>query len=110
MKKIISIIIISIVMTACTKNSKPTLAGDWEIVKAEGTFAEDNLGTHYIFEKEQFTMAKGDFKNPAKTIITDSTFTWDNGSMVSEFNYHFDGDKLMVSPKGSDQVFTLEKK
>lgn len=92
-----------------TKMEKGNLKGDWVIVKAEGMMAEENLGTHYIFDDNKLTFSKNGFDNPAKSTITDSTFTWNNGSMVMEYDYYFENNQLVAEPKGSDQKLYLEK-
>lgn len=85
------------------------LSGKWVITKAEGMMAEANVGTSYIFDSESLTFSKDGFDNKAKSTQTDSTFTWENGSMTMEYTYSFNGNQLVVKPKGSDQVLYLEK-
>jgi hypothetical protein len=114
MKTVLSILITSILF-ACgtaeneTGNDTEGLSGKWEVVKAEGMLAADNVGTVYFFEDGFLTLSKDDFDNKAKSVVTDSTFTWDNGSMISIYNYHFEGSKLIVNPDGSEQFLTLKK-
>lgn len=116
MKKLIYAVFGVALVVACSDTEKGEkmkgkegLAGNWVIVKAEGMMADENLGTHYIFEGDKLTFSKDGFDNPAKSTITDSTFTWENGSMTMEYNYHFDGSKLIAEPKGSGQKLTLER-
>jgi major membrane immunogen (membrane-anchored lipoprotein) len=116
MKTILTTIICSIIfLTSCgdssTSNSETlTLDGKWEIVEAEGFMAESNVGTEYIFEEGKLTFSKDGFDNKANSTKTDSTFTWDNGSMVMDYNYKFEGNQLIVNPAGSDQKLILERK
>lgn len=116
MKTILTTMICSVFfITSCgnsTSNSSSdlTLDGKWEVVKAEGFLAESNVGTQYIFEEGKLTLSKDGFDNKANSTKTDSTFTWDNGSMVMDYNYKFEGNQLVVNPAGSDQKLFLEKK
>lgn len=85
------------------------MVGEWKVVKAEGPFAEDNLGTIYKFDVGTLTMSKNGLDNAGKSTLTDSTFTWENGSMESLYSYKKDGRTMTVRPSGSTQVLTLEK-
>ncbi|MDD5149311.1 MAG: hypothetical protein PHC28_02370 [Flavobacterium sp.] len=99
------------IATACeNKKNSERIIGTWEIVKANGSLDDLNIGTQYLFEKESLTFSKDGFDNKAKSEITDSTFTWDNGSMKMDYTYSFEGSNLIVKLKGSDQEFVLEKK
>ena len=48
--------------------------------------------------------------NKASSTHTDSTFTWNNGTMVMDYDYKFSGEQLLVMPKGGDQTLYLDKK
>lgn len=102
-------------ITSCSNsstnsNSDLTLDGEWEVVKAEGFMSESNVGTSYIFEQNNLTLSKDGFDNKAASSRTDSIFTWDNGSMVMEYRYKFEGNQLVVNPAGGDQKLILERK
>jgi len=107
-----------VIFTSCGSKSSSsssnetgnTLSGKWVITKAEGMMAESNVGTAYIFNSGELTFSKDGFDNKAKSTQTDSTFTWENGSMTMEYTYSFSGNQLVVKPKGSDQVLYLERK
>jgi hypothetical protein len=89
------------------------LEGAWEIKRAEGSMAETNLGTVYIFNRNTLSFGKGDFLNPGKTEVTDSTFSFQaNGNeYIFMYNYKFNGDTLVVEmQKGMGQVFHMVKK
>ena len=93
-----------------TSGDKPTLDGIWEVVKADGSMAEMNVGTKYIFEGASLTFSKDGMDNKASSTHTDSTFTWNNGTMVMDYDYKFNGNQLLVMPKGGDQTLYLDKK
>lgn len=93
-----------------SSGGKPTLNGTWEIVKAEGMMAETNVGTKYIFSDTELTFSKDGFDNKANSAHTDSTFTWNNGTMIMDYKYKFVGEQLIVKPVNSDQTLYLDKK
>lgn len=114
--KLFLILILASIMISCGSNadaetsSDNSIFGTWAVIGAEGMMADANLGTNYIFEDGSLTLSKDGYDNKATCTLTDSTFTWDNGSMVMEYNYSFKKEYLIVKPKGSDQKLTLEKK
>lgn len=113
MKLLITFILTSILISCGSNsdtNSDNSIMGTWEVIGAEGMLAESNLGTNYIFEDGSLTFSKDGFDNKAKCALTDSTFTWDNGSMVTEYSYSFEKNYLIVKPIGSEQKLTLERK
>lgn len=116
MKTILTTLMISAFFISSCGNSSTnsstnlTLNGKWEVVKAEGFLAESNVGTQYVFEEGKLTLSKDGFDNKANSTKTDSTFTWDNGNMVMDYNYKFEGNQLIVNPAGSDQKLYLTKK
>lgn len=111
MKKLLIPVFGLVILAGCTtENETPMeLNGDWMVTRAIGMMADENEGTHYIFSEGRLTLSKNGFDNPAKSSVTDTSFTWDNGSMTIEYAYHFDGKRLIVEPKGSDQTLYLEK-
>jgi hypothetical protein len=116
----LSIIAMALLLMSCgnkneangaqTNSGDNTLSGSWEVTKAEGMMAESNIGTKYIFDTASLTFSKDGFDNKANSAQTDSTFTWDNGNMTMEYSYTFEGNNLVVKPKGGDQVLYLERK
>ena len=96
-----------------SNNGAPTkLEGAWEIKRAEGDMPETNLGTVYEFKGSKLAFGKGDYKNPGSTEVTDSTFSFqaDGNQLKFMYNYHFNGDTLVVSMKnGIGQVFHMVK-
>ena len=96
------------------KTPKDRLNGSWEIVEAEGTMAEINVGTRYTFEgTKRFSTKKGIIENKGDiTDISDNHYKVIFDGMQTEytFNYRFEGDKLIIEAGTEGQVFTLEKK
>ncbi|HEX2629804.1 MAG TPA: lipocalin family protein [Chitinophagaceae bacterium] len=103
------------------KESKPSenkadkaspLEGAWEIKRAEGQMADQNVGVVYEFKGNDLTFGQGSFKNPGKTIITDSTFSFQADGNELKFSYHysFKQDTLVVEMDNSGgQVFYMTK-
>ena len=60
--------------------------------------SEMNVGTVYEFKGNKLSFGKGDFKNPGKTEVTDSTFSFqaDGNEFKFMYNYKFNGDTLVV--------------
>lgn len=88
------------------------LEGAWEIKRAEGDMAELNLGTVYDFKGNKLSFGKDGYTNPGTTEVTDSTFSFqaDGNELKFMYNYHFNGDTLVVTmQKGSGQVFHMVK-
>ncbi len=100
--------------TTSTNNSPATkLEGAWEIKRAEGSMDSLNLGTVYEFKGSKLAFGKGDYKNPGKTEVTDSTFSFqaDGNELKFMYNYKFNGDTLVVEMQNSGgQVFHMIKK
>jgi hypothetical protein len=96
-----------------TKEEVPgKLEGHWVIRRAEGDMAELNVGTAYVFKGDKLSFGKDGYLNPGKTIVTDSTFSFqaDGNELVFYYNYHFNADTMVASmQKGSGQVFYLVK-
>ncbi|MGB3004971.1 MAG: hypothetical protein WBC06_00560 [Chitinophagaceae bacterium] len=89
------------------------LDGAWEIIRAEGSMAETNVGTVYDFNGNKLAFGKGGFNNPGKTEVTDSTFSFqaDGNEYKFMYNYKFDGDTLVVEmQKSGGQIFHMIKK
>lgn len=98
--------------TATKEEAPGKLEGNWVIRRAEGDMAELNVGTAYVFKGDQLSFGKDGYLNPGKTIVTDSTFSFQaNGNeLVFYYNYHFNADTMVASmQKGSGQVFYLVK-
>jgi hypothetical protein len=88
------------------------LEGAWEIKRAEGEMAKMNMGTVYEFKGSKLSFGKDGYKNPGKTEVTDSTFTFqaDGNELKFDYIYKFNGDTLVVRMKnGAGQVFHMVK-
>jgi len=89
------------------------LDGKWKVTSATGDMASLNEGTPYTFVgKSKLTTGSGILANSGDiTAITDTTFSvkFVGMSNASNYNYHFDGAKLVIEPQCSNQVLTLEK-
>lgn len=88
------------------------LDGAWEIKRAEGMMSEANVGTVYEFHGNKLSFGKGDFKNPGTTVVTDTTFSFqaDGNELVFMYDYHFNGDTLVVEmQKSGGQIFHMIK-
>ncbi len=88
------------------------LEGAWEIKRAEGSMSSMNVGTVYTFKRSKLTLGKEGFNNPGSTVITDSTFSFqaDGNEYKFMYDYHFNGDTLVVSMQTSGQLFHMVKK
>ena len=98
-----------------TADSGPAtkLEGAWEIKRAEGAMDSLNLGTVYDFKGNKLAFGKGEYKNPGKTEVTDSTFSFqaDGNELKFMYNYKFNGDTLVVEMQNSGgQIFHMVKK
>ena len=99
--------------TTTDKSPATKLDGAWEIKRAEGSMSEMNVGTVYEFKGNKLSFGKGDFKNPGKTEVTDSTFSFqaDGNEFKFMYNYKFNGDTLVVEMQNSGgQIFHMTKK
>jgi hypothetical protein len=96
-----------------TENGTATkLEGAWEIKRADGSMAEMNVGTVYEFKGNKLSFGKDGYKNPGKTEVTDSTFTFqaDGNEFKFDYIYQFNGDTLVVRMKnGAGQLFHMVK-
>jgi len=101
----------SITDDKATNNGTATkLDGAWIIKRAEGSMPEANIGTVYEFSGSKLSFGKDGFKNPGKTIITDTTFSFQaNGNeYVFMYDYKFNGDTLVVElQKSNGQSFPM---
>lgn len=90
------------------------IVGTWEIVEAEGDFADINKGTIYSFtEDKQFSSSIGIFETKGKITKVDSKIiTVKLDGYDDEFVYKckFDGEKMLLEVDGTNQKFTLQKK
>jgi len=120
-------ILFSVLFIACGNNESDTtegknnkdmtpkekIQGKWIITEAEGEMAELNKGTVYTFDGDNYGMAKGIIDNKGKILeMTDNSYKAQFDGMQTEyiFDYTFDGEKLIITPTGSGQIFTLERK
>ncbi len=88
------------------------LEGAWEIKRAEGSMESANLGTVYEFKGNKLSFGKGGFTNPGNTEVTDSTFSFqaEGNDYKFMYNYHFNGDTLVVEMQNSNgQIFHMVK-
>ena len=100
-------------VATATNGSASKLEGAWEIKRAEGMMPEANVGTVYEFSGNKLSFGKGEYKNPGTTIVTDSTFSFqaDGNELVFMYDYHFNGDTLVVEmQKSGGQIFHMIKK
>lgn len=121
MLQMLAIATIAIVFVSCgnstSSNNAGTpqekLDGEWKIIKATGDYASTNEGTMYIFEGvSKLTTKLGIIKTEGNiTQISDSTIAVKFQGLQNDFNYnyHFEGQSLIIEPLNSGQVFTLEK-
>jgi major membrane immunogen (membrane-anchored lipoprotein) len=98
-----------------TTDSGPAtkLEGAWEIKRAAGAMDSLNIGTVYEFKGSKLSFGKGDYKNPGKTEVTDSTFSFqaEGNELKFMYNYKFNGDTLVVEMQNSGgQIFHMVKK
>lgn len=100
--------------TKTTSAGAPSkLEGTWIIRRAEGSMAEMNTGTEYQFSGNKLSFGKDGYLNPGHSEITDSTFSFqaDGNEYRFMYDYHFNGDTLVISmQKSGGQVFHLVKK
>ncbi|MBL7732967.1 MAG: hypothetical protein JNM88_17480, partial [Chitinophagaceae bacterium] len=71
-----------------------------------------NIGTVYTFSGNKLSFGKDGFVNPGATEVTDSTFSFqaDGNEYKFMYNYHFEGDTLVVEmQKSNGQVFHMVK-
>lgn len=108
-------------LTACAGKDKKEdaktpadkLEGAWEIKRAEGILGPQHVGAIYEFKGNKVTCREQGFNIPGTTLINDSTFTFqpDGYETVSMYEYHFNGDTLVVVPPNNvGQVFYMVKK
>lgn len=92
------------------KTSANGMDGTWKIVKAEGSMADLNVGTLYIFEGDNMTLKGGGISTPGTYSTSGDTliFTMEGNA---EFTYlhEMKGKQLVIKPIGSDQVLYLDK-
>jgi hypothetical protein len=99
--------------TKTETTGKPSrLEGSWEIMRAEGTNAEMNLGTIYVFEGNRLSFQSPGFTNPGTTEVTNNTFSFqaDGNELKFMYDYRKEGDTLIVSMQKSNQAFYMVKK
>lgn len=102
-----------VLIAACSGNKTPEemITGTWEITKAEGSFADMNLGTIYIFDgKNELIMSKGAFENKAEYKIIADTLQYSVGSVSISVLYKIDDNKLNLEIIDGDQKFELTRK
>ncbi|MBN2890682.1 MAG: hypothetical protein JXL97_02335 [Bacteroidales bacterium] len=92
------------------KENMSKFEGTWLIVKAEGSMADLNEGTKYIFEGNNLTIEKG-FANNFTFVDNGSSIVYKLDGNDSEFEamYEFKDDQLVLNPKNSDQFFYMDK-
>lgn len=94
-------------------SGNPTkLEGAWIIKRAAGIADSMNIGTVYTFSGNKLSFGKDGFVNPGATEVTDSTFSFqaDGNEYKFMYNYHFEGDTLVVEmQKSNGQIFHMVK-
>jgi hypothetical protein len=94
--------------------SQDKLDGQWKVVNATGDDAVLNEGMIYTFTGKT-RLATGNngvlTSRGAIIVIKDDSFSvqFVGISRPSSYTYYFDGDKLIIKPRSSNQVLTLEK-
>lgn len=119
MKKTIYILLGIGILSACSSKTGETDAktGEssvetWKIVKAEGTLAEANVGTQYIFDGKNLTLSGGGMKNEGTFEMKSDTLVFHMKTFTGDMLYVKStmGKQMILKPVGSDQTFYLDKK
>jgi hypothetical protein len=103
-------------LSACKKdnpepeNTDPFL-GKWEIVDAEGAFAEDNKGSVYDFKADGTLKITKGFSTNGTYTRTDTEISYEIGGIELNFSYTLSGDSMSwQNLSSSDQKFEFEKR
>lgn len=119
MKKSILLIPVFLFLFACAGNTETEKTegangndGTWVITKAEGTMADINKGTEYIFDGENLTLSGGGMKNNGTWTMKGDTLVFAMKTFDGEMRYlkEMKGKQMVLKVVGSDQVFYLDKK
>lgn len=91
-------------------NPKERIQGQWKVVEAEGAFAEENIGTNYIFEGNVMKTSSdaGGFEITGAMQLSDTSVVWTLENMEMNYLYRFEDDKLVLE-LNSGQVLKLKK-
>jgi len=120
MRKVINLIIvayIAVLTMSCSNSSvdnslpaKERIQGQWKVVEAEGAFAEENIGTNYIFEGNVMKTSSdaGGFEITGAMQLSDTSVVWTLENMEMNYLYRFEDDKLVLE-LNSGQVLKLKK-
>lgn len=97
---------------ASDKGSASKLEGTWEVKREDGQDKSDQVGSTYEFKGNTLTLNAFGMSNPGTTEVTDNTFSFlaNGGKDKVMYNYHFDGDTLVVQMQDGPQIFHLVKK
>ena len=98
--------------TTTTHGTTSKLEGTWEVKREDSDPHSETVGSTYEFKGNKLTTAKDGFRIPGTVEVTDNTFSFlmDGGTDKIMYNYHFDGDTLVVTMKDGFQVFRMVKK
>lgn len=88
------------------------LDGTWEVVKAEGDYADMNMGTKYEFEGDKIVLSGAGIKTPGKFRTSNDTIIarFDGGGIDMTYTFKMQGEQLVIKPMGSNQTLYLDSK
>lgn len=119
MKKVIYILLGVVILSACVgktgESSGKTAESSvetWEIVKAEGSLAEMNIGTQYIFDGNKMTLSGGGIRNKGTFEMKSDTLVFHMTTFTGDMKYikSMQGKQMILKLVDSDQTFYLDKK
>jgi len=116
MSSFLKIYILSFIFfTSCNSDNmknltpKERIQGHWKVVEAEGAFAEENIGTNYIFEGNVMkTSSDAGYEIAGSLHLSDTSVVWTLENMEMNYLYRFKDDKLVLE-LNSGQVLKLKK-
>lgn len=105
-----------LILSACKKdesaepeNSDPFL-GKWEIVDAQGSFADQNKGTVYNFKADGSLTITNGFSTEGTYVRTETEISYEIGGVELNFSYTLNDKSMMwQNLSATDQVFEFEK-
>jgi len=112
------LLILSLVFAACSGEDEDDVAepqdpflGAWIITEAEGSFADDNVGTTYTFSEDgSLVIEKGALRSTGTFTRNSSTI---EVSLSSGFDLVYDytltNTQLTLDNQGNDQKFIFER-
>ncbi|MEM9675145.1 MAG: lipocalin family protein [Cyclobacteriaceae bacterium] len=112
------LLVISFVFVACSGDDEDDMAepqdpflGAWIITDAEGSFADDNIGTTYTFsENGSLVIEKGILRSTGTYTRNTSTIEVNiEGGFEVVYDYTLTNTQLTLDSQGSDQKFIFER-